>query len=91
MLVVEFAAMVWYDFMISPFRGNAMFLASHRGTNLLRVGMVCLILSVGSQSFNLTFGLTPDRLHFLRGMALGISLVTLIGTCWLRWRDGRAG
>jgi hypothetical protein len=53
--------------------------------------MVCLILSLGSKSLNLTFGLTPDRLHFLRGVGLGICLVAVAGTIWLRWRDGRAG
>jgi hypothetical protein len=67
-----------------------MFLASHRGRNLLRVGLVCLILSLVSQSLHVTFGLSPDRLHFLHGMALGICLVCLMGTVWLRWRDGRA-
>jgi hypothetical protein len=53
--------------------------------------MVCLILSLGSKSLNLTFGLAPDRLHLLQGVALGICLVALAGTTWLRWRDGRAG
>lgn len=68
-----------------------MFLASHRGRNLLKAGMFCLILSLGAQGLSLTFGLSPDHLHFLRGMALGICLLCLAGTIWLRWRDGRAG
>jgi hypothetical protein len=42
---------------------------------LLTLGMLCLALSLGSQSLDLTFGLSLSPLHFLRGFLLGLSIV----------------
>ncbi len=32
----------------------------------------CLLVSLGSQSLDITFGLSPSPVHFLRGLFLGI-------------------
>ena len=48
--------------------------ADRRPRTLMSIGMLCLSLSVGSQSLNLTFGLSPNPLHFLRGLLLGMSI-----------------
>jgi hypothetical protein len=47
-------------------------------------GSLCLALSLGLQSFHLTFGLSPDPLHFVRGFFLGLSIVFNLQAAWLR-------
>jgi hypothetical protein len=46
---------------------------SDRRISILRVIAACgLLLSAGSQSLDVTFGLSPVPLQFLRGFCLGI-------------------
>jgi len=41
---------------------------------LLSVGLLCLAVSLGSRSLDLTFGLRSDPLDFIRGLLLGVAI-----------------
>ncbi|HEX4007044.1 MAG TPA: hypothetical protein VHX60_12790 [Acidobacteriaceae bacterium] len=56
---------------------------------LISVGCLCLALSLASKSMNLTFGLSPSPLEFLRGVLLGLSLAMNLHVIWLRRRRNR--
>jgi hypothetical protein len=58
--------------------------ADRRPRTLMSVAMLCLALSMGSQSLNLTFGLSPNPLHFLRGLFLGLSITLMLYAVRLR-------
>ncbi len=51
---------------------------------LLPIGMICLAVALLSQSLNITFGLAPLPLHFLRGLLIGISLAINLRSLQLR-------
>lgn len=47
--------------------------STDRRIAVLRVLAACsLLISLGSLSLNITFGLSPSPIHFLRGLFLGI-------------------
>ena len=48
---------------------------NRRARILLSTGMLCLVISLLPQVFDLTFGLSASPLHFLRGFFLGLALV----------------
>ena len=71
-----------------------MCLASHpdrRIPTLIAIGMFCLVLSLGSQGLNLTFGLRPVPLHFLRGLFLGFCVAAQLRALWIVRRQRREG
>lgn len=53
---------------------------SPRARALLRIGLLCLVVSFVSQFMSLSFGLGAVPLHFLRGFLLGIALVFLFSS-----------
>jgi hypothetical protein len=57
---------------------------NRRARPLLSIGMLCLVISLVPQVFNLTFGLNPTPLHFLRGFFLGLALVFIPFAGFLR-------
>lgn len=57
---------------------------SPRARALLQIGLLCLVLSLVSQSMSLSFGLGSVPLHFLRGFLLGIALVFLFSSARCR-------
>lgn len=64
----------------------------HRGRGiLLSLGMLCLAVSLGSRALDLTFGLRPDPLDFVRGLLLGVSIAFSLQAVWLGRRARRNG
>jgi hypothetical protein len=47
------------------------------------LGVCGLVFALGSQSLNLSFGLGPAPLHFLRGLGLGIYIAVQLRLVWL--------
>jgi hypothetical protein len=64
---------------------------SRRVRTLLCIGMFCLALSLGSRSMNLTCGLSPNPLDFLRGLLMGISIAVNLFASMLSARLRRDG
>jgi hypothetical protein len=64
---------------------------NRRARVFLCVGMLCLALSLGMQSFHLTFGLGAGLFDFVRGLLAGIAIVMNLYAAWLggRWRSSR--
>lgn len=46
------------------------------------VGLVCLVVALGSKSLDLHFGLQSIPLHFLQGALLGFSLAVVLHALW---------
>ncbi|MGC2636709.1 MAG: hypothetical protein WA294_06000 [Acidobacteriaceae bacterium] len=63
--------------------------SNRRERLLLTLGSLCLAVSLGSRSMNLTFGLHPDALDFLRGLLLGVSIAFNFQAVLLRKRRNR--
>jgi hypothetical protein len=61
--------------------------SNRKAWTFLIVGLLSLVLSVGSQALSLTFGLAPGPLHFLRGFFLGGSLVFIMTAAVLTGRQ----
>lgn len=51
-----------------------------------RIGMASLALALTSQALDITFGLSPDPLHFLRGLLIGVSIAANLMAVRLRRR-----
>jgi NO-binding membrane sensor protein with MHYT domain len=44
------------------------------------ISSLCLAVALGSQSLNITFGLSANLVHFLRGVLLGFYIAFMFGT-----------
>ena len=64
--------------------------SSRKARMFLTIGLLSLVLSVGSQALSLTFGLSPSPLHFFRGFLLGGSLVFIIAAVVVTGKRRRA-
>jgi len=49
---------------------------------LSKLGLVCLVLALGSKSMDLHFGLKPIPLHFLQGALLGFGVAAQLLALW---------
>lgn len=61
-------------------------ISDRKSRRLLQIGSICLVLALLSQALNLSFGLSPIPLHFLRGLLLGVAIVTNLAAVRLRCR-----
>jgi hypothetical protein len=54
----------------------------NRARMLPTIGLICLVVAIGSKSLDLNFGLEPIPLHFLQGALLGFGFIAVLHTWW---------
>jgi hypothetical protein len=62
---------------------------NRRARTFLSIGMLCLVVSLLSQTFSVSFGLSATPLHFLRGFFLGIAIPLNFSAAFLIARERR--
>jgi hypothetical protein len=56
--------------------------SDNRARMLLTIGLVCLVVAIGSKSLDLNLGLEPIPLHFLQGALLGFGFIAVLHAWW---------